>query len=49
MPKKKMQIIDRISRAVFGKTEFFEQPVSDENQFEAGSPEGIKSIVKNLL
>ena len=47
--QKKMQIIDRISRAVFGKTEFFEQPVSDENQFEAGSPEGIKSIVKNLL
>ena len=45
---KKMRIIDRISRAVFGKTEFFEQPVSDEKQFEVGSPEDIKSIIKNF-
>jgi hypothetical protein len=45
---RKMRIIDRISRAVFGKTEFFEQPVSDEKQFEVGSPEDIKSIVKNF-
>ncbi len=46
--RKKMQIIDRISRAVYGKTEYFEQPVSDEKQFEVGSPEHIKSIVKKL-
>ena len=46
--RKKMQIIDRISRAVFGKTEYFEPPVSDERQFEIGSPEDIKSIVKNF-
>ena len=46
--RRKMRIIDRISRAVFGKTEFFEQPVSDEKQFEVGSPEDIKSIVKNF-
>jgi hypothetical protein len=46
--RKKMLIIDRIGRAVFGKTEFFEQPVSDEKQFEVGSPEDIKSIVKNF-
>ena len=44
--RKKMRIIDRISRAVFGKTEYFEQPVSDEMQMEVGSPEALKSIVK---
>jgi hypothetical protein len=46
--RKKMRIIDRISRAVFGKTEFFEQPVSDEKRFEVGSPEDIRSMVKNF-
>jgi hypothetical protein len=46
--RKKMQIIDRISRAVFGKTEYFEPLVSDEMQFEIGSPKDIKSIVKNF-
>ena len=46
--RKKMQIIDRISRAVFGKTEFFEQPVSNETRIDIGSPEDIRSILKNL-
>jgi len=46
--RRKMRIIDRISRAVFGKTEFFEQPVSDDRQIEIGSAEDIKSIVKNF-
>ena len=46
--RKKMQIIDRISRALYGKTEYFEQPVSDETQIEIGSPEDIKSIMKNF-
>ena len=46
--RKKMQIIDRISRAVFGKTEFFDQPFSEEGQFDVGSPEDIKSIVKKF-
>ncbi len=46
--RKKMQIIDRVSRAVFGQTEYFEQPVSDETQIAVGSPEDIKSIVKNF-
>ena len=46
--RKKMQIIDRICRAVFGKTEYFETPVNDEKQFEIGSPEDIESIVKNF-
>lgn len=46
--RQKMRIIDRISRAVFGKTEYFEQPVSDERQIEVDSPNNIKLIVKNL-
>ncbi|MBW2482055.1 MAG: hypothetical protein JRF38_18855 [Deltaproteobacteria bacterium] len=46
--RKKMQLIDRISRAVFGQTRYFEQPVGDETQIEVGSPEDIKSIVKNF-
>jgi hypothetical protein len=44
--RKKMRIIDRISRAVFGKTEYFDQPVNDEMQLEVGSPEALKSTVK---
>ena len=46
--RKKMRIIDRISRAVFGKTEYFDQPVSEEKQMEVGSPEDVKSIVKKF-
>ena len=46
--RKKMRIIDRISRAVFGKTEYFDQPVSEETQMEVGSAQDVKSIVKNL-
>jgi len=44
--RKKMRIIDRISQAVFGKTEYIDQPVSDQMQMEVGSPEDLKSIVK---
>jgi hypothetical protein len=43
--RKKMRIIDRISRAVFDKTEYFEQPISDERRMEVGSAEDVKSIV----
>jgi hypothetical protein len=46
--RKKMRIIDRISRAVFGKTEFFEQPVSDEKHIAIESAEDIKSIMKEF-
>jgi len=46
--RKKMRIIDRISRAVFGKTEYFEQPVRNETQIEVGSPEDIRSMVKKI-
>jgi len=44
--RKKMRIIDRISRAVFGKTEFFDQPTSAERQMEIGSSEDVRSIIK---
>jgi hypothetical protein len=44
--RKNMRIIDRISRAVFGKTEYFDQPFSEERQMEVNSPEDLKSIVK---
>jgi hypothetical protein len=47
--RKKMRIIDRISRAIFGKTEYWDRPVSEEKQMEVGSPEDVKSIVKNFL
>ena len=44
--RKKMRIIDRISRAVFGKTEFFDQPTSAERQMELKSSEDVRSIIK---
>jgi len=46
--RKKMRIIDRISRAVFGKTEYFDPPVNEKWQMKVGSPEDVKSIVKNF-
>ena len=46
--RKNMQIIDRISRAIFGKTEYFDQPVSEEGQFDVRSAEDIKSIVNKF-
>jgi hypothetical protein len=46
--RKKMQIIDRISRAIYDKTEYFDQPFSEEGQFDVGSAEDIKSIVKKF-
>ena len=46
--RKRMRIIDRVSRAVFGKTEYFDQPVSDARQIQVDSPDDIKSVIKNL-
>lgn len=46
--RKKMVIIDRISRAIFGKTEYFEQLDTDENLMEIRSLEDIKSMVKKF-
>jgi hypothetical protein len=45
---KKMRIVDRISRAVFGKTEYFEPLDSDEKHMEIRSLEDIESIVKKF-
>ena len=46
--RKQMRIIDRISRAVFGKTEYFEVPDSDENRMDVRSDEDIQEIIRKL-
>lgn len=46
--RKNMLIIDRISRAVFGKTEYFEQLYPDENHLEFYPGEDIKDIMSRL-
>ena len=46
--RKKMRIVDRISRAVFGKTEYFEPLDTDEKHMEIRSLEDIESIVKKI-
>jgi hypothetical protein len=46
--RNKMRIIDRISRAVFGKTEYFEPLDADEKHMEIHSLEDIESIVKKF-
>jgi hypothetical protein len=46
--RNKMRIIDRISRAVFGKTEYFEPLDADEKHMEIRSLEDIESIVKKF-
>jgi len=46
--RKKMRIIDRISRAVFGNTEYFEPLDTDEKHMEIRSLEDIESIVKKF-
>ena len=46
--RKMMVIIDRISQAVFGKTEYFE-PLRDSEEFiELRSDKDIKKIIKIL-
>jgi len=46
--RKEMRIIDRISRAVFGKTEYFEVPDFDENRMDFRSNEDIQEIIRKL-
>jgi hypothetical protein len=46
--RKKMRIVDRISRAVFGNTEYFEPLDTDEKHMEIRSLEDIESIVKKF-
>ena len=46
--RKKMLLIDRISRAVFGKTEYFEEFYSGEDHMEVRSDQNIQDIIKKL-
>ena len=46
--RKKLSIIDRISRAVFGKTEYYEDLDPDGNRFEVSSDQDIQDIIKKL-
>ncbi|MEJ2167435.1 MAG: hypothetical protein P8X90_18055 [Desulfobacterales bacterium] len=46
--RKKMLIIDRISRAIYGKTEYFEEFRSGEEQVEVRSDQDIQDIIKRL-
>jgi hypothetical protein len=46
--RKKLLIIDRISRAVFGKTEYFEDLYPDSGSIEIRSDQDIEDIIKRL-
>ena len=46
--RKKMLIIDRISRAVFGKTEYFEPLNSGEDRIEIRSDQSVQDIMNKL-
>jgi hypothetical protein len=46
--RKKMLIIDRISRAIFGKTEYFEDLHPDGGNIELRSDQDIQDIIKTL-
>jgi hypothetical protein len=47
--RKKLLIIDRISRAVFGKTEYYDDLDQDGNPFEISSDQDIQDIIKRFL
>ena len=46
--RKKILIIDRISRAIFGKTEYFDDLDPDGNPIEFRSDQDIEDIIKTL-
>ena len=46
--RKKMRIIDRISRAVFGKTEYFEPLHNGEEHIELGRHQKVQDIIRIL-
>ncbi len=46
---KKLLIIDRISRAIFGKTEYYEDLDPDGNRIEVSSDQDIQDIIKKFL
>jgi hypothetical protein len=47
--RKKLLIIDRISHAIYGKTEYYEDPDPDGNRIEVSPDQEIQEIVKKLL
>ena len=47
--RNKLLIIDRISRAIFGKTEYYEDLNPDGNRFEVSSDQDIQDIIKKFL
>lgn len=46
--QKKMRIIDRICRAVFGKTEYFEPLHNGEEHIEFGTDQNVQDIIRSL-
>jgi hypothetical protein len=46
--RKKMRIIDRIGRAVFGKTEYFEPLHNGEEHIELGTGQNVQDIIRIL-
>ena len=46
--RKKMRIIDRISRTVFGKTEYFEPLHSGEEHIKIGADQNVQDIIRIL-
>jgi hypothetical protein len=46
--RKKIDIIDRISRAVFGRTEYFEPSWVEEESIELRSDQDIQDIIRTL-
>ena len=47
--RNKLLIIDRISRAIFGKTEYYEDLNPDGNRLEVSSDQDIQDIIKKFL
>ena len=47
--RKKMRIIDRVSRALYGKTEYFEALNEVEESLELGSEQNVRDIIRRLV
>ncbi len=47
--RKKMRIIDRVSRALYGKTEYFEALNEDEESLELGPDQNVRDIIRRLV
>jgi hypothetical protein len=46
--RKKMRIIDRISRTIYGKTEYFEPLDADQEYLELNSEQNVQDIIRTL-